>query len=99
MVDFASGRWRLGWSLSERSRPPCSLSQLNWEFLQAEGRGMVPSALDHPRRQRLAGYLQDIRSISRSRAEPAASVPGTVRRAVARWEKRSPPSACPGTDG
>lgn len=76
-----------------------TLPQLNWEFLQAEGRQMVPSSSGHPRRQCLDGYLQDIHSISRSRAEPAASVPGTVRRAVARWEKWSPLSVCLGTDG
>lgn len=87
MAGFASGCWLMGWSLSERlspSHPPSPLSQLNWEFLQAEGKEMVPSASGHLRRQWLAGYLQDIHSISRSRAEPATSVPGTVRRAVAR---------------
>lgn len=101
VVEFASGCWLMGWSLSERlspSHPLCPLSQLNWEFLQAEGREMVPSAGSHPRREWLAWHLQDIHSISRSRAAPAASVPRTVRRAMARWEKRSPLSACLGTD-
>jgi len=92
VVEFASRFWLMSWCLSEglyASHPPCSLSQLNWEFLQAERREMVPSALGHPRRQWLGGYLQDIHSICRSRAEPSASVPGTVRRVVARWEEQS----------
>lgn len=36
----------MGWFLSEKlspSHPPLLVSQLNWEFLQAEGRAMVPS--------------------------------------------------------
>lgn len=73
---------------------PSSWPSLTEGFFRLEGE-QCPICSGHPRREWLAGYLQDIHNVSRSKAEPAASVPGTVTR----WEKQSLLPACVGTDG